>query len=94
MGTFVDNTAVLVVEMCLIDGLETIFSPRQVAMMESGMLDELASENPKTRTKRKRLQIKHEMLTTALTTCLRHSDRGREGQYIRLFTASDMMFAN
>ncbi|QDS73027.1 hypothetical protein FKW77_009218 [Venturia effusa] len=72
LGTFVDNTAVLVVEMCLIEGLESIFSPSQVALMNPDLIQKLASENAITQTKRKRLKTKHEMLRTALTTCLRH----------------------
>lgn len=78
-STFVDNTAVLVVEMCLIDGLENIFSPRQVALMDSDLLQTLASENSATQIKRSRLNNKHEMLKRALRTCLRHSDGMDQG---------------
>lgn len=67
--------------MCLINGLENIFSPRQVALIDPDLLQRLASENSTTQTKRRRLKTKHEILRTALTTCLRHSDRSGLGQF-------------
>lgn len=72
MENFIDNVAVLVVEMCLIDGLSSIFTPTLVSRMNDEQLDGLAGESHTLRSQRRQLMSKQAKLENAYRQCLRN----------------------
>jgi hypothetical protein len=64
--------AVLIVEMCLVDGLSEIFTPSLVARMTDDRLDELASELKTARNNRRHLKEKEALLDEAYRQCKRN----------------------
>jgi hypothetical protein len=69
MRRFVDNVAILVVEMTLLDDLEEIFSPSVVADMSDEQLHVIAGESRVVEQQRQELDEKKEGLEDALRTC-------------------------
>lgn len=74
MRQFVDNVAMLAVEMCLVDGLEDIFSPTVVARMSDEELKMIAGESPAVEELRIQLTEKKNRLKSALRQCLNNID--------------------
>lgn len=72
MPTFIDNVAVLAVEMCLVEGLEEIFSPSTVSDMGEETLGQLASEPANVQRERSILSETRDRLLTALEICEPH----------------------
>ncbi|KAL1618089.1 hypothetical protein SLS56_010674 [Neofusicoccum ribis] len=56
LNNFIDNTATLAVENCLVSSLEDIFSPSVVALMDDDTLANLASETDDVKSERSTLQ--------------------------------------
>lgn len=80
MRRFIDNVAVLVVEMCLLDNLADIFSPTLVSAMSDGELKAIAGESAAQQGERHQLTEKTAKLKSALRECLAHGYTSTEGK--------------
>lgn len=74
MHTFMDNTALLIVEDCLIKELPNMFNAEQVACMDEAMLANLAAESSDLRIERAEEQRRLEILESGLSTCEMYDD--------------------
>ena len=71
MRTFIDNIAVLAVEGCLVDGIESIFSATEVVNMNEHKLRALGGESDGVQAERHELEQKVTALQDAQRECLR-----------------------
>jgi hypothetical protein len=92
LRTFIDNVAVLVVEMCLVDGLENIFNPTVVTLMDAEQIAQLASEKPTMTKRRIEAQEKKIKLVNASQNCRRHSEGTPQG--LSLFPPNRFEFSS
>ncbi|OAA52845.1 Dynamin, GTPase domain protein [Beauveria brongniartii RCEF 3172] len=70
LRTFTDNVTNLAIEGCLIQNLDTIFTPVQVGGLSNERLEELASESPTAQSRRAQLTKEITALQESLGTCL------------------------
>lgn len=71
--TFVDNVATLGIELCLLDGLEDLFSAVTVAGMSDEDVNKLASESPEDMLHRRTTEKRLEKLKAGREVCQRYS---------------------
>ncbi|KAF2187960.1 putative dynamin GTPase [Zopfia rhizophila CBS 207.26] len=71
--TFIDNVAILAIENCLVQPLETIFTPLTVEAMEDHEVMRLASEPPYAQANRLQLRSDLDKLTAGLRSCNRYN---------------------
>lgn len=69
-----------VVEMCLVDGLERIFTPSVVAGFEDPELETIAGESQAVKQRRVQLSEKRNKLQRALDRCVSNSPSSSAGQ--------------
>jgi hypothetical protein len=82
--TFVDNTAVQVVEASIVNSLANVFNPPAVAQMTYELTLKIAAESQEKQDKRELLERKVNILEEGLKTCKRHATRPITGN--KLFT--------
>ncbi|KAM3497877.1 hypothetical protein MY10362_008781 [Beauveria mimosiformis] len=75
LRTFTDNVTNLAIEGCLIQNLDTIFTPVQVGGLSNERLEELASESPTAQSRRAQLTKEITALQESLGTCLQRMPR-------------------
>jgi GTP-binding protein EngB required for normal cell division len=73
LHTFVDNVATLGVELCLLDGLEDLFSPVAVSEMSDEQVSKLASESPDDILQRRTTEKRLEKLKAGREVCQRYN---------------------
>jgi hypothetical protein len=76
LDTFIDNVAVLGVEMCLLTDLGDIFPVEEVASMDDERLVELASEPAGTRLERTQARAQAYALQNVIRICERFVGHG------------------
>ncbi|THC91703.1 hypothetical protein EYZ11_008848 [Aspergillus tanneri] len=83
LSTFVDNVCVQVIERILVADLCSIFSPIDVAQMDSELISKIAAPSSESQALRQQLARKMKTLDKGLRTCkhyFRHRSAGREYQ--------------
>jgi cell division protein FtsB len=72
MSTFIDNIAILAIENCLMQPLETIFTGSTVGLMADQKIKQLTAEPSYTQANRKQLKSDLEKLQAGLNVCRRY----------------------
>ena len=80
MKSVIDNIAIQVVEVLLVNHLEDLFSPSRVMQMKPDQITRIAKESPESCTTRDELVRKLEILRNGIKTCKRSVARPTTSQ--------------
>ncbi|KAI9155433.1 NADH-cytochrome b5 reductase 2 [Paramyrothecium foliicola] len=79
LNRFIDDISVEVIETCLVEELERIFNPLQIAKMPAGTISSIAGETVASRKVREDLEKKLDILTKGIATCREYASIQVEG---------------
>lgn len=80
LKSFVDNVAILAIELCLLKDLGEVFSPVSVMQMEENSVRKIATESQENQNQRELLTRKRAVLSSGLEICQRYVGRGMLGK--------------